>query len=192
MINNYGSAVAEKSINLATHLPFDENSLIVHSDSNLKITENIPTIDGATALYPVYSAFVEALYPKESVQFDGNDFTLESSIQKTGTTTAFKRVIDGDIDIIFCAQPLKKQLEYAKEKIEDIVEDSNLKMISLDGIYPRIENIRNGTYPIVDNFYMIYRKDNTNENIEKIQNWILSEEGQKIIDETGYTSIMNY
>lgn len=288
MINNYGSAVAEKSINLATYLPFDENSLIVHSDSNLKITENVPTIDGATALYPVYSAFVEALYPKESVQFDGTDFTLESSIQKTGTTTAFKRVIDGDIDIIFCAQPSKKQLEYAKEKnvelqlipigseafvfivnsnnpidnlsieqlkgiytgkyknwnelggnnslisalqraegsgsqtamlafmngeemvknynmfwgksigysfryyIEDIVEDSNLKMISLDGIYPSIENIRNGTYPIVDNFYMIYRKDNTNENIEKIQNWILSEEGQEIIDETGYTSVINY
>lgn len=65
-------------------------------------------------------------------------------------------------------------------------------MLSLNGIEPSIENIRNDTYPIVDNFYMIYRKDNTNENIETIKEFVLSEKGQKIIENTGYVSIKEY
>ena len=115
-INNYDENLREKSINLKEYLPFEESSKIVHKTSNIKITEDIPLIDGATALYPVYSSFVNALYSKETVKFDGKDFDKTSSIQKTGTTNAFKRVIDGEVDIIFCAEPSKKQLEYAASK----------------------------------------------------------------------------
>ena len=70
-VNNYGKSMQEKSINIEAYLPFKEDSLIVHESSDRKIIENVPVIDGATALYPVYSAYVEALYPKESVEFDG-------------------------------------------------------------------------------------------------------------------------
>ena len=34
--------------------------------------------------------------------------------------------------------------------------------------------------------------DNQNENIPVLIDWILSEEGQKIIEETGYVSIIKY
>ena len=115
-INNYGKGMQEKSINIESYLPFKEDSLIVHESSDIKIIENIPQMDGATALYPIYSAYVEALYPKESVKYDGKDFVIDSKIQKTGTTVAYQKVIDGETDIIFCAKPSKKQLEYAESK----------------------------------------------------------------------------
>ena len=51
------------------------------------------------------------------------------------------------------------------------------------------DNIRNGTYPIIAKFYAIYRKDNKNENIPVLIDWILSNEGQEIIEKTGYVSI---
>lgn len=284
-INNYGKGMQEKSIDIGSYLPFREDSLIIHETPNEKIVDDIPKIDGATALYPIYASYVEALYPKESVKYDGKNFLADSKIQKTGTTVAYQKVIDGKTDIIFCAKPSKKQLEYAESKnvelelipigkeafvfivnknnivnnlsleqikniytgkivnwnqvggedkpiialqraegsgsqtamlsfmngtemvkslqtfigrkigysfryyVESIVNDGNIKMLSLNGIEPSIENIRNDTYPIVDNFYMIYRKDNTNKNIEKIKEFVLSEKGQKIIENTGYVSI---
>ena len=76
--------------------------------------------------------------------------------------------------------------------VESIVNDGNIKMLSINGVEPNIENIRNDIYPIVDNFYMIYRKDNTNENIETIKEFVLSEKGQKIIEDTDYVSINGY
>ena len=62
-------------------------------------------------------------------------------------------------------------------------------MLSLNGVYPSKENIKNETYPIVDTFCMVYRKDNKNENIEIIKEFILSDKGQKIIEDTGYVGI---
>ena len=115
-INNYGTKMQEKSIDLESYLPFKEDSLVVHESSDIKITDNIPQIDGATALYPIYSAYVEALYPEESIKFDGKEFLGDSKIQKTGTTDAYQKVIDGETDIIFCAEPSKKQLKYAESK----------------------------------------------------------------------------
>ena len=115
-INNYGEEMQEKSIKLKEYLPFDENSKIVKKQSNLKIEGKIPVIDGATALYPIYSAFVNSIYPEESIEFDGKEFAKTSAIQKQGTPKAYKAIVDGTADIIFCAQPSKEQLEYAKSK----------------------------------------------------------------------------
>ena len=69
-INNYGDKVKEKSIDLEHYMPFKEDSEIVHFKSSLKIEENIPVLDGATALYPIYASYVESLYPEESVKFN--------------------------------------------------------------------------------------------------------------------------
>ena len=54
------------------YLPFVEDSKIVKYDSKtLKLTENLPIIDGATAAFPVYSAFVNAVYPETTELYDG-------------------------------------------------------------------------------------------------------------------------
>ena len=62
-------------------------------------------------------------------------------------------------------------------------------MLLLNGVYPDAENIKNGEYPIIAQFYAIYREDNENPNIPLLIEWILSEEGQTIIGESGYIPI---
>ena len=73
--------------------------------------------------------------------------------------------------------------------MDGIVGNDSVKMLSLNGVYPSAENIRNRTYPIVAQFYAIYRADNENENIDILIDWLLSEEGQRLIEEAGYVRI---
>jgi len=73
--------------------------------------------------------------------------------------------------------------------MDGIVDNEAVKMLSLNGVYPSAENIQNGSYPIIARFYAIYRADNENENIPALIDWLLSEEGQKIIKGSGYIPI---
>jgi phosphate transport system substrate-binding protein len=73
--------------------------------------------------------------------------------------------------------------------MDGIVENSDVKMLSLNGVDPSAENIQNGTYPVIAKFYAIYRADNENENVPRLIEWILSDEGQTLIEETGYVRI---
>ena len=51
---------------LAQYRPYYEETKVAElsEESTLKINENIPVMDGATALYPMYSAFAKAVYPR--------------------------------------------------------------------------------------------------------------------------------
>jgi phosphate transport system substrate-binding protein len=73
--------------------------------------------------------------------------------------------------------------------MDGIVDNSGVKMLKLNGVYPSAENIQNRSYPIVAQFYAIYRADNENENILKLIDWLLSEEGQNLIEQSGYVKI---
>ena len=73
--------------------------------------------------------------------------------------------------------------------VDGIVANDGIKLLSVNGIAPTEENIRNGSYPLIYQFYAVYRKDNDNENVKRLVDFILSEDGQKIIDEKGYTPI---
>ena len=70
-----------------------------------------------------------------------------------------------------------------------MVANSGVKMLKLNGVYPSAENIQNRTYPIVAQFYAIYRADNDNENIPLLIDWLLSPEGQELIEGSGYVRI---
>ena len=76
--------------------------------------------------------------------------------------------------------------------LDDMVDNSGVKMLSVNGVYPSRDNIRARTYPIIAQFYAIYRADNENENIPRLIDWILSEEGQALIEACGYTAIAEY
>ena len=73
--------------------------------------------------------------------------------------------------------------------MDGIVENDSVKMLSLNGVYPSAENIQNRSYPVVAQFYAIYRADNENENIPALIEWLLSDEGQSLIEQTGYVRI---
>lgn len=284
-ISDYSDGLKAKSIELDRYLPFVEDSEVVKVDSELMLEGDLPVLDGAAALYPIFSATVHAIYPQDCVHFDGENFTEESALQYRNTRGAYKAIVDGDIDIAICVKPSEGQLNYAKEQgvelelvpigkeafvfivnknnpvdglnedeirdiyagevttwsevggdkklispiqrnqgsgsqtamisfmngremprdynsflgsaigfsfrfyVEGIVEDGGVKMLSVNGVYPNVENIKNDSYPVVQNIYAVYRKDNTNENIPIVIDWLLSDEGQQMIENTGYVGV---
>ncbi len=298
---NYGMIKYDESITINTspninihkYLPFDENSKIVRTDSKtLKLTENLPRIDGAAALFPVYSAFVNAVYPETTQLHDG-------VFEYNNTPDGYRLLAEKQTDVFIGVYPSDEQKAYAKEcgttfeytpigseafvffvhkdnpidnltteqiqgiysgeitnwrevggkneeiaafqrnegsgsqsmlerfmggkpimeapkemindlmvgiiervsnyksksnsigfsfryYVEGIIKNPDIKMLSVDGIAPTAENIKNGKYPIVTPIYAVTYEEQTNENVDKLLDWILSDEGQYIIEKTGY------
>ena len=61
-------------------------------------------------------------------------------------------------------------------------------MVSVDGVKPTIDTIKNGEYPIYTNGFIVTRKDK-NENTKKWVEAVLSERGSKIIEDAGYVPV---
>lgn len=276
-----------KSVEIGEYLPFDENSKTVTINTDLQLEGDLPTIDGAAALYPVFSSVVGSIYPENSVIYSPskNDFEEGSSLLMTNTMGAYEKIVSGEADIIFCAGPSKDQLSYASENgvelvmvpigreafvffvnennpvndltldeirgiysgkirywsevggsndpitpltrnsgsgsqtametvmngepiprdydaafgkriafsfrfyVEEITNYGGIKILSLNGVYPTAETIRDGSYPISSEFYAIYRADDTNPNIPIVIDWLLSPEGQELIEANGYVKV---
>lgn len=283
------------NINVEEYLPFTEDSKIVKLDSKtLKLSDPLPIIDGATAAFPVYSAFVHAVYPETTRLYDG-------VFEYNNTVYGYEKLAQKETDLFLGAAPSKEQVEYAKrcgtvfqytqigteafvffvhkdnpiEKltveqikgiysgqitnwsevggndeaiipfqrnkgsgsqsmlirfmgdtpimepetkeikgmggiieqvadyqskagsigfsfryyVEGIIKNPDIKMIAVDGVAPTVENIKNGSYPIVTPVYAVTYQNNPNPNVEVLINWILSDEGQSIIEQTGYVGI---
>ncbi len=65
-----------------------------------------------------------------------------------------------------------------------------LKFIAVDGVDPSNETIANKSYPHINEFYAIIRKEEPNDsNTRRLLNYILSPEGEKTIEEAGYIAI---
>lgn len=112
-----------KSIELNAYLPFDDDTKIYvpESDSSLKLEGDLPVIDGAAGLFPVISGFVNAVYPPDSISFDGENFTADSALRYSNTRGAYKGIVDGTVDIAICVAPSQEQLAYAAEHGVELV-----------------------------------------------------------------------
>jgi len=73
--------------------------------------------------------------------------------------------------------------------IEGIVCHPDIKMIAVDGVAPTAENIQNTTYPIIAPVYAVTYENNPNPNVKALIEWMLSDEGQYIIKESGYVGM---
>ena len=102
---------AETYPDITVYAPFKEDSKVATLDepSTLVLKENLPVLDGALALYPVYAAFAQATYQEEAV------LANPASVTFTDTVQAFRGLIAGERDIIITAAASKKQLEAAAE-----------------------------------------------------------------------------
>lgn len=296
LANNFSGVTQSKMIEVGLYLPHQESPALARISSTLKLTDNLPVLDGAAALVPVYASIIENVYPVGSVTYEGGSFSddndygenfaADSKMQYHNTVRGYQAVVDGTIDILFCAAPSAEQKKYATENgveliyvpigleafvffvneknpvdqltteqirgiyageytnwaelggvnrsinpvtrasgsgsqsamdrfmgdkmiagkspfavigasigfsfryyMDGIVGNESVKMLSLNGVYPSAENIQNGTYPIIAPFYAIYRADNTNETIPVLLDWMLSDEGQEIIEQTGYVRL---
>lgn len=99
--------------NLWEYEPFavDTKAAILDRPSSLTLENDLPRIDGATAFYPVYAAFVQAVYPEKNYNRNSCE-----EIKCSKTPGAYDRLINGEVDIIFCFAPSIGQLQEAKEK----------------------------------------------------------------------------
>lgn len=299
-INKYEESLTIKTnvnIDCNEYLPFVEESKIVKLDheASLKLTDNLPRLDGAAAVFPVYSAFVNATYP--------NTVSLNDGIfEYRNTVRGYRSLALKESDLFFGALPSKEQIDFAKEQgnefeyteiakeafvffvhkdnpvesltteeikkiysgkitnwkevggkdeeiiafqrnegsgsqsmlirfmagtpimdapteqvndlmvgiidqvsdyknktnsigfsfryyMEGIIRNPNVKILKVDGIEPNVQNIKNDKYPITTSLYAVTYKNNDNENVQKLLDWILSDEGQEIIEKTGYVGI---
>ena len=282
-INDFSSQMQAKSVEVDEYLPFANETKIVKKES-AKLDGDLPKIDGAAALVPVFNSFVYSLYPEESVKYENGDFTSDSALQYHNTRGAYKGIVDGDVDIIFCAKPSDEQVQYGLDKgveleltpigreafvflvnknnpvnnltmeqlkdiytgkitnwkevggasrpinvvqrnkgsgsqtsleklfgkdiasnffgplgasigfsfrfyVEELTKHGHIKMLELNGVYPDRNNVQSNAYPIVSNFYAVTRKNETNPNVQKVLDFVLSPTGQSIIDEVGYVSL---
>ena len=291
--------VNEQLYPLFYYEPFSINNsnnllALLDDESIFKIAANLPILDGATALYPLYASFVQAVYP------EGDYAVYKGPVFCSKTAGAYEKLFEGKADIIFCAEPSDAQLEHfidnniklalvpigreafvffvnktnpvnnltiediqgiysgriknwkelngvnqrirafqrpkdsgsqtilekvmgdtpiAKPRRENVsggmmgiinevaayrnfsnaigysflyfstemVKNDQIKLLSVNGIFPSRETIQNESYPLYENFYAIYiDADEKNENIEPFINWILSEQGQELVQRTGY------
>ena len=63
-----------------------------------------------------------------------------------------------------------------------------IKLLAVDGIAPSNENIRDGTYPFADNAYAV-TAGTTNPHVQDLIDWMLSPQGQELIEKTGYVGV---
>lgn len=78
----------------------------------------------------------------------------------------------------------------------EMVANGDIRLLALNGIEPTKETIRNDTYPIASEFYAITASpigepapQESDETMAAFLEWILSEQGQYIVEETGYVSL---
>ena len=100
------------SVDLSLYAPFADNTLAVSLEetSTLKLESDLPLLDGATALYPLYAAFAQAVYPEKGYTPHNGEVVCRN------TVSAYERLINKEVDIIFVAPPSKQQAEAAEKE----------------------------------------------------------------------------
>lgn len=97
-------AIVQDEIDLTQYQPFESDQLAtLREPSSLKLIEQLPSLDGATALYPVYSAITQAVYPK------GEYSPYGSNVMCSTTPEAYNNLLNEVTDLIFVAAPSRQQ-----------------------------------------------------------------------------------
>jgi phosphate transport system substrate-binding protein len=71
----------------------------------------------------------------------------------------------------------------------EMVNSNEIKLLAIEGVPPTRETIRANQYPFSGAFYAITTGNET-ENTKKLMEWVLSDEGQYLIEKTGYVPIL--
>lgn len=126
----------------------------------------------------------------------------------SGSQTAFLKLMGKDIELLTPPTHQEKTMMF---DLLDVVSDyenhagaigysfryyietmqnvKSVKMLSLNGVAPTVENIRNHTYPVSDNFYAITIAERETENDRRLINWVQSEAGQQLVEKVGYVRL---
>ena len=137
---------AEAAPDLTVYAPFSEGSKTakLSGEPTLRLESGQPMLDGATALYPLYAAFAEAVY-------DENTFS-PNTVLCTNTRGAYEAVMAGERDIIFVASASAQQREAANAAGANLVFTpiGREAFVFLVGVNNPVSNI---TYQQIRNIY---------------------------------------
>ena len=75
--------------------------------------------------------------------------------------------------------------------LEELNQEGNVKVLAVNGIRPTPETIRDGSYPITVDLVCAYLKSNQKPYVRRVLDFLLSEDGQMIIEKTGYGRLGN-
>lgn len=73
--------------------------------------------------------------------------------------------------------------------VEELSQEKGVRLLSIDGVAPTLENIENGSYPLTVGLYMISRQNDPNPNVAKMIEFMLSDQGQELVRKSGYAPI---
>lgn len=287
--------MSTQDVDLSVYEPFVKDSLVakLNKSASLKMEEPLLKLDGSTALYPVFSAFAQAVYPKGSYD------SANSEVQSTQTSGAWANLLKEESDIIFTPEPpgtiqdlakskgvqlvltpigkeafvffvhkdnpvsditleqvqkiyageitnwkelggkdepilafqrpedsgsqqmlmkvmgtkrlmeapkdqhvtgmggiIEETLDYENRKnaigfsfrffSESMVQNNKIKHLAINGVSPSITSIQQDTYPFVSLFYAVHLSTTTNPNLVPFLEWMKSEEGQTLVEKSGY------
>jgi len=71
--------------------------------------------------------------------------------------------------------------------MKEITDQNVLKMVVVDGVKPSDATLADGSYPLLIYTYSYYNQGNTNG--QNLTDWLLTDEGQKVIASAGYVGI---
>ncbi len=116
-------------------------------------------------------AFVELLGVEDE---DGNDMTTVSAEISNSTEVVIQSVAGntGAIGYISLGSL-----------------DDTVKGVKIDGVEPTAENIENGSYTVSRPFNVATKGELTNEAAQDFMNYIMSAEGQAVVEEEGYIPV---
>lgn len=79
----------------------------------------------------------------------------------------------------------------------EMVQNGDIRLLALNGVDPTRETILDGSYPISSEFYAITAApigepapQERNQDMAAFLDWIVSEQGQEIVEKTGYVGVM--
>ena len=77
--------------------------------------------------------------------------------------------------------------------IRDMIDEDEVKYLTIDDVAPTPDNIANGVYPFAHEIYAItvrsdgaYLNPERTEHIDSLLAWMMSSQGQYLVEETGY------
>lgn len=78
----------------------------------------------------------------------------------------------------------------AEARAQEMYQNPNLKLLSVDGVAPSPQSIGDRSYPLVNDFFVAIRTDEPEDSPARLlRDWLLTNTGRQTITDAGYVAI---
>jgi phosphate transport system substrate-binding protein len=137
----------------------------------------------------------EAIVPYQREEGSGSQTTMLSLVM--GNTPMLPpqtiRVIEGMgslVDTVAEYRNDQKSIGYSfRYYIDNLYKNEDIKILKIEGISSDVENLRTDSYPLTANYYGVIKKTDEAKTGGLFLDWMLSDEGQRCIEQAGYVPL---